>query len=613
MRKSAFTITLLGGIVLFAGTAAATERHVPSQYETIQEAINDCNNGDTVIVEPGYYYENLDFLGKAITVRSTDPNDPETVGDTFILCYGRGFIFDSGEGPNSVVSGFSIYGGNADNGGAIYCNGSSPTISHCVIIESNASENGGGIYCNGGSPTISYCTIGLYGQWNSAKNGGGIYLNYSDATISHCTIQYNRATDGSGGGIYCYGTGNPKINNCIIKNNTAEPFYGGGIFCRESSPTISNSIVHSNWCEGQRSIIISAPQGGGGGICCQSCDAKIVNCTVADNETDGSAGGVYCYWGGEVTVGNSIIWDNSILEYGPEIGVGGGPDGGGALMTISYSDVKGGQSNAYIGWWASLNWDSGNINSDPCFADSSNGDYHLKSIAGRWNPSSESWVTDAVTSQCIDAGNPGCPLGDEPSDANNVRINMGAYGGTEEASKTPVDWRSIADLDNDWVVDFNDLAAFVSYWLDSGECIPSDLDRDESVDFADYAIFAREWPGADIPPAEPGIEFQISPCQMYLSSTGQLGETRFTVTVEGRRIHFEDMMSANCCAKELWLEMTVEDNLITVYENEWGGYCLCICDYPVTATLGPFEAGTYTLEVYEDFGGFIGSTTVIIE
>jgi hypothetical protein len=121
-------------------------------------------------------------------------------------------------------------------------------------------------------------------------------------------------------------------------------------------------------------------------------------------------------------------------------------------------------------------------------------------------------------------------------------------------------------------------------------------------------------PGNLTPGAKPSIEYRISPCGgRGLSATEQLDETRFTVTVEGRYIHLEDMMVANCCPKKLWLEMTVEDNLITVYEKEEGGVCLCICDYPVTATLGPFEPGTYTFEVYEDWGGFIGSTTVIIE
>jgi len=117
----------------------------------------------------------------------------------------------------------------------------------------------------------------------------------------------------------------------------------------------------------------------------------------------------------------------------------------------------------------------------------------LKSVVGRWDPNIEGWVTDAVTSPCIDAGNPGCPLGDEPNDANNIRINVGAYGGTAEASKSPSNWRSIADLTNDWAVDYKDLKVFTDYWLDSGQCIPSDLNRNQFVDLLDFAIFAKNW------------------------------------------------------------------------------------------------------------------------
>lgn len=65
---------------------------------------------------------------------------------------------------------------------------------------------------------------------------------------------------------------------------------------------------------------------------------------------------------------------------------------------------------------------------------------------------------------------------------------MGAYSGTAEASKSPANWRSIADMTNDWVVDSNDLKVFVDYWLKAGQCIPGDLDRSQSVDFADFAL-----------------------------------------------------------------------------------------------------------------------------
>ena len=118
----------------------------------------------------------------------------------------------------------------------------------------------------------------------------------------------------------------------------------------------------------------------------------------------------------------------------------------------------------------------------------------MKSVAGRWDPNTNDWVIDANTSLCIDAGNPGCQVGSEPM-PNGNRINMGAYGGTATASKSPENWRSIADLTNDGIVDFNDVGVFVDYWLESGECIPSDLNRNQSVDFTDFAIFGDEWGG----------------------------------------------------------------------------------------------------------------------
>jgi len=169
-----------------------------------------------------------------------------------------------------------------------------------------------------------------------------------------------------------------------------------------------------------------------------------------------------------------------------------------------------------------------------------------------------------------------------------------------------------------------------------------DIDEDGDVDLVDFAILARAWkaqpdddnwnpscnisePNDDIINERdlavvvnnwlegiPGITFQIDDCSMEAAADSN--QPRFSVWVEGSYIHFEDMMVANCCPDELALEMTVEGNLITIYETEYTpGGCWCICDYPITATLGPFEPGTYTLEVYEDHGGFIGSTTVTIE
>ena len=191
---------------------------------------------------------------------------------------------------------------------------------------------------------------------------------------------------------------------------------------------------------------------------------------------------------------------------------------------------------------------------------------------------------------------------------------MGAYGGTSEASMSLSDAGNISNLDNDPddKVDFNDLRILLSKWLEERVLLPEDLNRNGMVNFIDHTIFTDEWSGIISYPGSP-IVYEISDCDMGSLTVEQSGQTRFSVTVEGLYIHFEDMMTANCCPDELELQMTVEDNLITIYEIEYVTMpCLCICDYPVTARLGPFEPGVYTLEVYEDWGGFIGSTIVTL-
>jgi len=131
-----------------------------------------------------------------------------------------------------------------------------------------------------------------------------------------------------------------------------------------------------------------------------------------------------------------------------------------ATITVSYCNLHGG-------------WDGvGNIDADPLFAAPNNGDYHLKSQAGRWDPVGETWVQDDVTSPCIDAGDPNSPIGYKPFPNGGI-VNMGAYGGTAEASKSyfgqPLCETIIAgDINGDCRVDWEDLAILSSHWLQEG-------------------------------------------------------------------------------------------------------------------------------------------------
>jgi len=113
----------------------------------------------------------------------------------------------------------------------------------------------------------------------------------------------------------------------------------------------------------------------------------------------------------------------------------------GSHITVTFSNIKGGKASL-VDPHERIVWGNGNIDVDPCFVDPGywdndlwvDGDYHLKSKAGRYDAAIQSWVYDDVTSPCIDAGNPVSPVGTEPF-CNGGIVNMGAYGGTAEASK----------------------------------------------------------------------------------------------------------------------------------------------------------------------------------
>ena len=128
------------------------------------------------------------------------------------------------------------------------------------------------------------------------------------------------------------------------------------------------------------------------------------------------------------------------------------------------------------------------------------GDYHLKSNGWRWNVTDEQWAHDTVTSRCIDASNPGSSLADDPltvpDDPCNIfgvnrRINMGAYGGTSEASIPPPNWALLADLTNDGIVNLEDYSPFTKDASNIDH--PGDLNRDGVRDLLDLALLAADW------------------------------------------------------------------------------------------------------------------------
>ncbi len=196
--RSRVVSVILASIIIFTGTVTAVERHVPSEYSTIQAAIDTSSNGDVVIIAPGIYTgtgnKNITYLGKAITVRSADPYDQSVVESTVIDGEGEiggewdntGFIFNSGEGPDSILSGLTITNCVGGDGGGIHST-SNPTVSKCKFINNTAIADGGGIY-NTGNMIIADCVF--------INNGtvilltGGIY-NEGSIDVSNCTFINN--------------------------------------------------------------------------------------------------------------------------------------------------------------------------------------------------------------------------------------------------------------------------------------------------------------------------------------------------------------------------------------------------------------------------------------
>ena len=111
MRKGTIFSVVLVCFLACAGFGAV--RRVPSEYSRIQEAINACENGDTVLVAPGVYFETINFSGKDITVTGTDPNDPKVVGYTVLNGDDDGTVvtFENGETSAAVLTGFTLTGG----------------------------------------------------------------------------------------------------------------------------------------------------------------------------------------------------------------------------------------------------------------------------------------------------------------------------------------------------------------------------------------------------------------------------------------------------------------------------------------------------------------------
>jgi parallel beta-helix repeat protein len=326
-RISIYSIVL---VMLVYAVCWPTIINIPGDYPTIQQGIDASADGDTVLVQPGTYVENINFNGHNIVLGSLflTTGYPSYVEQTVID--GNHFtsvvIFESGESNDCKIKGFTIRNGYNREGGGIHCSYSSPEIANNIIrdnIRTNGGS-GGGIYCNYSDPVISDNEI----RDNVAGSGGGISCLYSNPTISENFIWANTANQYWGAGISCWRSNVSIVDNAISDNISDA---GGGISCRFSTSLISGNWIERNYADWDggglyfdggtatvvgNNIIDNITDEDGGGIDMNSLEGQLIGNLINGNYSYERGGGICAFRSNIDYFNNSISFNNSIEEGG---------------------------------------------------------------------------------------------------------------------------------------------------------------------------------------------------------------------------------------------------------------------------------------------------------
>ncbi len=513
----------------------------PADFDNIPDAINASQHGDIIVVKPGTYSRRITFNNMAVTLTSEDPDDPNIVQATIITAeLGYSVSFDAHEDEGSILTGFTIAGQG------IHCYGTSPTLIKNIIRDCG----GFGIHGeNNAAPVISHNQI-IASRWQAiyscngpitlntiSENNGGIA--YCDGPITHNIISNNSNLDSGRGGAISFCDG--PITGNVLEGNYAS-YKGGG--CYECTGDIINNMITENQ---------SATAGGG--IC--NASGRIMNNIIAGNISDSGGGLFSC-----TQVYNNTIVGNIARINGGAIGQCPGYISNNIIAFNKAFNLVGGiygaSANSYNAFWSNeggnvgggAGFGPGDLVVNPLFTSNGywddnqtavenddfwvNGDYHVQSEAGRWSPNDNRWIVDNHTSSCIDAGDPDSNWTAELW-PHGRHINIGAYGGTTQASMSLSPVGTAANLNpdmndvNDWI-DLRDMALLSGQWLSRQAPMVQDINRDGIVDLVDYAILADNWelqPPAPQPPTPNPMAWQTEP---YATSTSTITMTAAEAT-----------------------------------------------------------------------------------
>jgi predicted outer membrane repeat protein len=418
---------------------------------SIRNAMQAAVDTDEIVVAAGTYVELVDYLGKAVTLRSVDGPEVTIIdahsANTVVVCA-------NGEGPDTVLQGFTITGGYSllGKGGGMYNHESSPTVINCAFVGNTGPVIGGAMYNGDASPTVIDCTF----TGNTASYGGGGMANEglnnpSSPTVIGCTFIGNTATN-DGGGMANLAEAAPTLIACAFIDNVALGL-GGGMFNAAGNLTVTNCTFSGNTATND-----------GGAMCNSRGYPAVTNCTFAGNSA-ATAGALYNCCGSVPVVINCVIWGNGSVEIQ-------------GAISVSYSDVEGS--------WPGV----GNLNADPLLVDP--GDGHLRLSTG--SPcidAGHNWPIAALVSADCD-GEPRFASG-EQEEAPGCGVPAVVDMGSHEHQGRPFTVK-YGDIDGDGLVGINDFLVLLSKWGACEEtCCLADLDMNSQVGVTDFLILLASW------------------------------------------------------------------------------------------------------------------------
>ncbi|MBN2374830.1 MAG: LamG domain-containing protein [Sedimentisphaerales bacterium] len=453
-------------------------------FATIGKGVEVAEDGDVVLVWPGVYGESVNFVGKAITVRSA--------AEAAVIDTGIGVWADSGEEPSSVLANFIIK--NCAMGA--FCVDSSPTLRNLTVV-----NNDYGIVSYGsGGPDVVNCIF-----WNNSEEdlygcdsrysflpetmpdnlieGVVAYWNFDDGAGSTALDSVGSNHGTVSGAQWVSGHTNGALNfdgsNDYVEVNEDSTLQGLGASIFSMSAWIYPTAVNSTYSivRNDQDYIMFILNGKLRGEAFKSN-------TLYHEETGSNtiASNTWCHvavvWDGadfqmyingtlhpsttshySYTMHPHPLWIGRSSEYNE-------PFPGSIDEVVIFNRVLSAGEVTQI-YQNGLTVPNENT-TEPLFANAETGDYHLRSERGRYDPGLDMWVLDEVSSPAVDGGDPTeNPMGERMP--NGARFNMGAYGGTAWASMS--EWPTAADVNRDGVVNLVDYALWAEKWLWAAEWV----------------------------------------------------------------------------------------------------------------------------------------------